>query len=324
MRPARRHGLLLAPLAFTAFMLPGIADSATTASVEALNEPATIYNEERHYWSPAKVDIAGSGTVTFSNKSAAVYHGVYWTSAAKPVCEEGAKKVPVGLSKSDVSWSGGCTFSKPGAYTYYCTVHGPAMSGTVDVEGTPEASTEAADEATQTSATLNGSVKPEGNATEYRFEYGTASVSEHTTSTLPLGAEDFVDHSVSAPLSGLSPGTTYHLRLTILYGEAHTVLHAGEREVTTLTPLAPSVKVGIVSGLGETEATLKGTVDPEGEATEYFFRIRPQRSRIRAHRDRHAARRRRHPLGLLAAAERPVSRQRIQLPAGRQKRQGRL
>jgi plastocyanin len=270
-RSATRRLWLLAPALVASLALPGLARAANL--VEALNEPGGgLYSEERHYWSPERVSLSGAGTVTFTNKSASVPHGIYWTSATKPSCEEGAGKVPVGFAKSATSWSGACSFLKPGAYTYYCTVHGPAMSGTIDVLGTPEASTEAASAVSQTGATLHGSVKPEGNAVEYRFEYGTASVAEHSTSTLALGAEDFTAHPVSAAVGGLAPNTTYHFRLTILYGEAHTVLHApGEQELTTLSPLPPVVKAGPVSAPGETQATLTGTVDPEGEATEYFF-----------------------------------------------------
>jgi plastocyanin len=271
MRGCKRGLAALAPLA-AVLALPTVAGALATGSVEALNESGGLYSEERHLWAPEHVKLSGAGTVTFSNKSATVPHGIYWTSAAQPACEEGAGKVPVGLAKSGTSWTGSCSFAKPGAYTYYCTVHGAAMSGTVDVAGTPEASAEPASEATQTGATLNGSIDPEGNAVEYRFEYGAVSAAEHSTATLALGAEDFSGHAVSATVSGLAPSTTYHVRLTILYGEAHTVLHApSEREVTTLAPAAPVVNAGPATAPGEREATLKGTVDPEGEATEYLF-----------------------------------------------------
>jgi plastocyanin len=282
MSARKRHLLVLAPLAVAALALPGGAGAlTTTGSVEALNEPGGgLYNEERHFWSPERVNLAGSGTVTFSNKSASIPHGVYWTSATHPACEEGAGKVPVGLAKSAVNWSGACSFAKSGAYTYYCTVHGPAMSGAIDVLGTPEAATEAAGEATQTNATLHGSVKPEGNATEYRFEYGTGLVNEHSTPTLALTAEDFTGHAVSAVLSGLTPATTYHVRLVLVYGEAHTVLDGSERELKTLATLAPAVKVSLPSPLTETAATLKGTVDPEGETTKYFFEYGPSEGEL--------------------------------------------
>jgi hypothetical protein len=75
------------------------------------------------------------GVVTFSNPTT-VEHGVEWRSGpTKPSCEEGAGKVPVGTTPaaSAAKWSGTCTFSQPGTYTFYCTVHGPEMTGTVTV-----------------------------------------------------------------------------------------------------------------------------------------------------------------------------------------------
>jgi hypothetical protein len=72
--------------------------------------------------------------VTFSNPTE-VPHGVEWRSALKPTCEEGAGKVPVGTSAtaSGAKWSGTCTFAQAGTYTFYCTVHGAAMAGTITV-----------------------------------------------------------------------------------------------------------------------------------------------------------------------------------------------
>jgi plastocyanin len=279
MKTFTRRLWVFAPVLAALLALP--AGASATNLVEALNEPGSgLYSEERHYWSPERVRLSESGSVTFSNKSASIPHGVYWTSATHPVCEEGAGKVPVGLAKSGVSWSGVCSFAKPGAYTYYCTVHGPAMSGTVDVLGTPEAATEATGETTQTSATLHGSLKPEGNAIEYRFEYGTASVSEHSTPTLALGSEDFTAHAVSGTVSGLAAETTYKVRLVLLYGEAHTPVEGTERELKTLAPIAPVLKASAPSPVSETAATLKGTVDPEGEATEYFFEYGPSEAEL--------------------------------------------
>ena len=118
---------------------------------------------------------------------------------------------------------------------------------------------------------LNGSVSPEGNATEYHFEYGTASISEHTTPTVALGASDFTSHPVTAALSGLTPGLEYHFQLVVTYGAGKTAL-GGEQAFTTPTPTAPTVKLNAVTGVTQTEATLHGAVDPNGgEGTEYFF-----------------------------------------------------
>jgi hypothetical protein len=62
-----------------------------------------------------------------------VNHGVEWVGGpAKPACTSG---IPVGTSPaaSGTNWSGTCTFTEAGTYTFYCTVHGREMTGTVTV-----------------------------------------------------------------------------------------------------------------------------------------------------------------------------------------------
>jgi plastocyanin len=109
-----------------------LAWSAETTPVEAVNEGG-IYGEH-HHWFPERETVIAGSAVTFRNSSE-VPHGVEWRSAIKPSCEEGPGKVPVGTTPtaSGTKWSGACTFSQPGTYTFYCTVHGPEMTGTITV-----------------------------------------------------------------------------------------------------------------------------------------------------------------------------------------------
>jgi plastocyanin len=132
----RRYLALAAVLGVAVAVLPALAASETTPTVEAVNHPATLYTEEKHSWSPPQTTVLAGGAVTFSNPST-TFHGVEWVGGpAKPSCEEGAGKVPVGTSPaaSGTKWSGSCTFSQAGTYTFYCTVHGPEMTGTVTVD----------------------------------------------------------------------------------------------------------------------------------------------------------------------------------------------
>ncbi len=65
-----------------------------------------------------------------------------------------------------------------------------------------------------TTAILSGTVDPLGNATTYRFEYGTTAAYGSTVPVpdAPAGA-DTTQHNESQPVTGLAPGTTYHFRL---------------------------------------------------------------------------------------------------------------
>lgn len=258
--------LIVASLVLAFAALPATAGAAPLF-VEAVNENVGIYGT--NHWSNAEQTITSGEKVTFRNPYPGLpYHGLRFTGPAPSVCSG----IPAGEAGAP-NWEGECTFTNPGAYTFVCTVHPSEMKGTIVVPGTPTATTGAQTEVTQTGAKLNGTVKPEGNATEYRFEYGVATVAEHATSTLGTGSADFTGHPVSAQLTGLlSPGVTYHFRLVAIYGAGKTTVLGGEQTFTTPTPTAPTVKVGTVTSLKETEATLNGTVDPNaGEATEYFF-----------------------------------------------------
>ncbi len=83
----------------------------------------------------------------------------------------------------------------------------------------PAASTEAASAITQTSATLNGKVDPNGNeVTECEFEYGTSNAYEASAPcALSPGSGD-VPVAVSAPVTGLTSGATYHFRVRATSG----------------------------------------------------------------------------------------------------------
>jgi plastocyanin len=129
-----RSGVALvvtAALGVATAALPALAGSETLPAVEAVNVGGGIYGEE-HHWSPAQVSVAVGGTVSLSNPSE-VKHGVEWVGGpSTPSCTAG---VPVGASAaaSGVKWSGSCTFATAGVYTFYCTVHGAAMSARVTV-----------------------------------------------------------------------------------------------------------------------------------------------------------------------------------------------
>ncbi len=131
MRLRRRFAVgVVAVLGAATAVLPALAGSETIPAIEAVNVAEGIYGE--HHWSPAQVKVGVGGTVSLSNPSE-VKHGVYWVGApVSPSCTAG---VPVGVSAaaSGVKWSGTCTFATAGTYTFYCTVHGAAMTARVTV-----------------------------------------------------------------------------------------------------------------------------------------------------------------------------------------------
>ena len=123
----------LAVLAGLAVALPALAASGASPAIEAVNKPGSgPYAEEHHAWSPSAVSVVAGGAVTIRNPSE-IPHGVQWVSGpSTPTC---SSSVPVATSATrfGTKWSGTCTFTQPGTYTFYCTVHGAEMTGTVTV-----------------------------------------------------------------------------------------------------------------------------------------------------------------------------------------------
>jgi hypothetical protein len=217
-----------------------------------------------------KTTVASGGIVTF------VDHGkeanIAWTGTA-PTCEA---EVPVAPASPKTGWEGKCTFATPGTYNFESsTLFNDGIDNytkyEVVVAGTPKAKTTPTSPQHQTEATLTGSIEPEGNPIEYHFDYGSSSVTEHSSLPTSLGAADFTSQSVSLPVSGLLPGTEYHFELIVSYGASQTV-SGGPQTFTTPPAAEPAVSTLAASALAETEATLNGKVDPEGGAeAEYFF-----------------------------------------------------
>ena len=79
---------------------------------------------------------------------------------------------------------------------------------TSQAAGKPIVKTGAAANRAQQTVTLTGSVKPNGAATTYFFQYGDQALrrADNGDPGRPQG-------EVSAPVAGLAPATTYHYRL---------------------------------------------------------------------------------------------------------------
>lgn len=117
-------------------------------------------------------------------------------------------------------------------------------------------------------ATLNGAVNPNGSATTAFFQYGTTTLYGSVTpvQNIPAGAAP-VD--VSAAISGLAAGATYHYRLVAsnaggtMEGTNVSFVAMGTGGATAV----PTAVTGNATNVGAREATLEGIVNPNGGAT---------------------------------------------------------
>jgi PKD domain len=137
----------------------------------------------------------------------------------------------------------------------------------IDIQGPkPVVVAGAASGVTQTAATLNATVNPEGSAVKTcTFEYGTTLPSGKTEPCNPLPGSGKTAEAVSASIGGLSAGTTYDVKIV-----ATSASGTGEATTTFKTTVAvnpkPVVLAGAASGVTQTSATLNATVNPEGSA----------------------------------------------------------
>jgi hypothetical protein len=119
---------------------------------------------------------------------------------------------------------------------------------------------------TGTSATLSGTVNPNGRPASWYFEYGTTTRYGRTMPSQDAGTGATAT-GVSATLSGMKAGD-YHFRL-VATSDAGT--SRGHDATFTVGGVAPGATTSAASGVTATAATLRGTVDPNGQSTSWRF-----------------------------------------------------
>ncbi len=132
----------------------------------------------------------------------------------------------------------------------------------------PIAETWAASDVGSEGATLNARVNPRGQATSYRFEYG-STVAYGTSVPLPDEAvgSGTSPVEVSQAIEGLEFGATYHYRVV---AESEAGTSEGEDRTFTVS-FAPKATTESAAEIKATSATLNGTVNPGGGSTDYYF-----------------------------------------------------
>jgi len=273
---------------------------------------ATILNLSagtNYFYRVAAQNSAGTSKGTIERFSAALLPPTVSTSAANPVSNDNAvmngtvnprglatdawfewgtdpnlnswtttPKQAKGSGTAPTSASQALTGLIPGT-TYYFRVAAQNTVGTS--KGTivnftasqiPLAATNAATSVTSTTATLNGSVNPNGLQTNYWFVWGTDPnltnpASTHETPMQGIAAGTFTTQPVNAPLSGLTVATTYYFRVVArnAAGESQGIIR------NFLTPVSPTVTTNTATSITTNGAVLNGDVNPNGNATDAWF-----------------------------------------------------
>lgn len=160
MRSRKRFMIVAGLLGAAVAVLPALAASEAP-TISAVNYEYLNYT--RHYWSPEQASVAPNGVVTIRNETS-VPHGVEWkTGPATPSCS--GVFVGTGAAASGTNWTGTCTFTQSGTYTFYCTVHGAEMKGTITVSAPTTGTTVTTTTGTGTQTAPGGGGTPSGPTT---------------------------------------------------------------------------------------------------------------------------------------------------------------
>jgi hypothetical protein len=239
------------------------------------NDVASVAESVSIYTTPYE---GGWGNVGGTSASSPFVAGVeaHANSATKKLGAEAFYNKPRMLFHISEGSNGSCGTEAESTY-YLCHAtkegyNGPTGEGTPDgvfsVTAAPTVTTEAATSITKTAATLNGTVNPEGLETKYYFEYGTTESYGTKTAEVSAGSGNS-NVKESKAITGLTPSTKYYFRIVATNSEG--TMKGGGLTFTTLAIAKPKVETKQASNVTEAEATLHGTVNPEGSETKYYF-----------------------------------------------------
>jgi hypothetical protein len=209
-----------------------------------------------------------SGTVN-PNGTATNWHVEYGTStgygSSTSSTSAGAGTTSTGVSANLSGLKAGTTYHyRFVAVSTAGTSRG--ADGILQTSSTPAAATGSASSIGSTTATLNGTVNPNGLATTSYFEYGT-STAYGTKTTVKSAGSGRSTRNESAGIAGLAGATTYHYRF-VATSTAGTTAGADQ----TFTTLGrASVQTGGATSIGEQTATLTGSVTPNGHSASWYF-----------------------------------------------------
>jgi NHL repeat len=132
----------------------------------------------------------------------------------------------------------------------------------------PDATTGVASGVASSTATVSGTVNPQGLSASYQFQYGTdTSYGSLAPATPVVAGSDSADHVESVGLTGLAPATTYHFRITA--SNANGSNPGADQTFRTTGP--PEVDGASVADLTRTTVTLNAQVNADGLDTSYHF-----------------------------------------------------
>jgi hypothetical protein len=161
----------------------------------------------------------------------------------------------------------GYTFTPPSTNVTFTLLSGNSTNNFTTPATVPSATTQPATALTATSATLNGTVNPDGAATTAWFEYGLTTGYGSVSSSTSIGS-GILAVPVNIGASGLLNGTNYHYRLA---ASNHFGVSRGSDSSFSTPSGIPLITTLPPSSSGARAITLHGLVGLQGASASAWF-----------------------------------------------------
>jgi streptogramin lyase len=229
----------ITPLGAITEFKTGLTSAANPAGITRASDGYLYFAETAHH---AIGKISTSGTIT---------------ELATPTTSSAPDGVAVG----------------PDGNVWYVDSHNPAHLGRLTIQ--PEVANASSGTISDSGATLSVDIGAHAQSTQYWFEYGTTTAYGDQTIHKSAGSGNTVANFASS-ITGLNPSTTYHFRV-VASNPAGTTYGADATFTTTASPpppppaAPPSIANTVSSNVGQTDADVQADVNPNGQATTYWF-----------------------------------------------------
>ena len=254
---------LIIPAGFILLLIAGISSSCKKNEVPALstNEVTGITGTSA---------ICG-GTIISEGSGTIITTGVCWSTDSLPVIENDKTTdiAEAGIFTSNITGLQGATAYYVRAYATNSAGTGYGEAVTFSTLGQlPGATISEVTDIYVDVATLNGSVNANLLPTIVTFDYGTSTSYGKSVTALqsPVTGDSLA--SVSASITGLIPGTTYHFRIKAVNSLGTS--YSDDSEFVTLGKI-PDVNIQKATGITSSAAVLNAAVNPNYLSAQIIF-----------------------------------------------------